>query len=118
MTRREWLGMRFLFHAEDGIRGGHVTGVQTCALPIFGGVWSITPEAATATSGSTLRFRFGARRVFLVLGSHGGDPRTVRVLLDGKPLAERFAESEIGRASCRERGEIRGVGGRVERKET
>src|SRR5439155_4227018 len=22
------------FHAEDGIRGGHVTGVQTCALPI------------------------------------------------------------------------------------
>src|SRR5439155_18729183 len=22
------------FHAEDGIRDGHVTGVQTCALPI------------------------------------------------------------------------------------
>src|SRR5437870_9796627 len=27
----------FFFQAEDGIRGGHVTGVQTCALPIFGG---------------------------------------------------------------------------------
>src|SRR5437870_10527990 len=26
---------RFVFHAEDGIRGGHVTGVQTCALPIY-----------------------------------------------------------------------------------
>src|SRR5439155_12594151 len=25
---------RFFFHAEDGIRAGHVTGVQTCALPI------------------------------------------------------------------------------------
>src|SRR5207253_6285305 len=25
----------FFFQAEDGIRGGHVTGVQTCALPIF-----------------------------------------------------------------------------------
>src|SRR6266508_4839901 len=25
----------FFFHAEDGIRDGHVTGVQTCALPIF-----------------------------------------------------------------------------------
>src|SRR5690625_6341518 len=25
----------FLFQAEDGIRDGHVTGVQTCALPIF-----------------------------------------------------------------------------------
>src|SRR5690625_6794934 len=26
--------MRFFFQAEDGIRDGHVTGVQTCALPI------------------------------------------------------------------------------------
>src|SRR5690606_40550014 len=28
----------FFFQAEDGIRDFHVTGVQTCALPIFGGV--------------------------------------------------------------------------------
>src|SRR5690625_7891900 len=28
----------FFFHAEDGIRDGHVTGVQTCALPICRGV--------------------------------------------------------------------------------
>src|SRR5215208_3368209 len=26
----------FFFQAEDGIRDGHVTGVQTCALPIYG----------------------------------------------------------------------------------
>src|SRR6516164_4616933 len=26
----------FFFQAGDGIRGGTVTGVQTCALPIFG----------------------------------------------------------------------------------
>src|SRR5690625_5724552 len=25
----------FFFQAEDGIRDGHVTGVQTCALPIM-----------------------------------------------------------------------------------
>src|SRR5215208_1856864 len=25
----------FFVQAEDGIRAGHVTGVQTCALPIF-----------------------------------------------------------------------------------
>src|SRR5690606_39907211 len=25
----------FFFHAEDGIRDFHVTGVQTCALPIY-----------------------------------------------------------------------------------
>src|SRR5439155_18204692 len=32
----------FFFQAEDGIRDGHVTGVQTCALPIsrdFGRRW-------------------------------------------------------------------------------
>src|SRR6266542_6306836 len=27
----------FFFQAEDGIRDATVTGVQTCALPIFGG---------------------------------------------------------------------------------
>src|SRR5215510_2139828 len=30
----------FFFQAEDGIRDGHVTGVQTCALPIFYRKWS------------------------------------------------------------------------------
>src|SRR5690606_39791160 len=30
-------GALFFFHAGDGIRYFHVTGVQTCALPIFPG---------------------------------------------------------------------------------
>src|SRR5690348_17459696 len=29
----------FFFQAEDGIRDGRVTGVQTCALPISGATW-------------------------------------------------------------------------------
>src|SRR5690625_5503249 len=29
-----FLYFSFFFQAEDGIRDGHVTGVQTCALPI------------------------------------------------------------------------------------
>src|SRR5690625_7277610 len=29
------LSQIFFFQAEDGIRDGHVTGVQTCALPIY-----------------------------------------------------------------------------------
>src|SRR5439155_10305661 len=33
----------FFFRAEDGIRDGHVTGVQTCALPILVN-WSGHPE--------------------------------------------------------------------------
>src|SRR5262249_59342507 len=31
-----WFGVFFFFQAEDGIRDWSVTGVQTCALPIFG----------------------------------------------------------------------------------
>src|SRR5690625_7289083 len=34
----------YFFQAEDGIRDGHLTGVQTCALPI---------SAATSASGCT-----------------------------------------------------------------
>src|SRR5262249_57888781 len=33
-TRTEWCSF-FFFQAEDGIRDWSVTGVQTCALPIF-----------------------------------------------------------------------------------
>src|SRR5690625_6222103 len=29
-----FVSLFFFFQAEDGIRDGHVTGVQTCALPI------------------------------------------------------------------------------------
>src|SRR5207253_4011399 len=32
------ISLFFFFQAEDGIRDGHVTGVQTCALPICRGV--------------------------------------------------------------------------------
>src|SRR5215211_8728762 len=36
----------FFFQAEDGIRDHCVTGVQTCALPIWawGAVYAVTPE--------------------------------------------------------------------------
>src|SRR5690625_6921787 len=38
--RHLWSCFFFFFQAEDGIRDGHVTGVQTCALPISGQPWS------------------------------------------------------------------------------
>src|SRR5690625_1969074 len=34
----------FIFQAEDGIRDGHVTGVQTCALPILSAIAEV-PDA-------------------------------------------------------------------------
>src|SRR5690606_16118135 len=38
----------FFFQAEDGIRDFHVTGVQTCALPIFGASLGVSATALTA----------------------------------------------------------------------
>src|SRR5204863_4144931 len=44
----------FFFQAEDGIRDLYVTGVQTCALPIFtspaGSPPSLRPTASTSTA--------------------------------------------------------------------
>src|SRR5690625_7690039 len=38
----------FFFQAEDGIRDGHVTGVQTCALPILVSALDSTVEVYLA----------------------------------------------------------------------
>src|SRR5207253_8005012 len=39
----------FFFQAEDGIRDGHVTGVQTCALPIYtGGRFTVFEQTTPA----------------------------------------------------------------------
>ena len=40
------LSIIFFFQAEDGIRDGHVTGVQTCALPISVAQWLTAPHIA------------------------------------------------------------------------
>jgi cytochrome c biogenesis protein CcdA/thiol-disulfide isomerase/thioredoxin len=51
----------------------------------YRGRWRIAPESATAAGGS-LELSFGARRVYLVLGTVDGRPRRVKVTLDGKPI--------------------------------
>src|SRR5437868_2209505 len=56
------------FQAEDGIRDRNVTGVQTCALPIFGGqalAWLHAPLTAAALTGAAallLISAFGEKR--------------------------------------------------------
>ncbi len=61
----------------------------------YGGTWAIADDGATAVRQARLEIGFAAQRVFLVLGSRGGAPREVRVLLDGKPLPDRFAGSDV-----------------------
>jgi cytochrome c biogenesis protein CcdA/thiol-disulfide isomerase/thioredoxin len=59
----------------------------------YRGRWRVAPESATAAGGA-LELAFGARRVYLVLGSPGHS-RRVRVLLDGKPIPARLAGSDV-----------------------
>jgi hypothetical protein len=60
----------------------------------YGGVWTIRQDSATAGAGASLGLNFSARRVFLVVGSPGG-PRTMRVLLDGKPIPDSVAGPDV-----------------------
>src|SRR5690606_40224084 len=96
----------FFFQAEDGIRDFHVTGVQTCALPICLPWWGVSPlREAPRFSAMGRPLRPG--RLSWCSGGHGNVP--------GRG-PEASAAEEIGRASCRERGERSGGGGGLRRK--
>src|SRR6267143_1780749 len=71
----------FFFQAEDGIRDGTVTGVQTCALPIF-------IAENTARLGKTL---FTEKK--------GGDPVTLLSTADERDEAEWLANEFARRAA-------------------
>src|SRR5439155_26531347 len=90
------------FQAEAGIRDGHVTGVQTCALPIL--LFSVDFH-------SPLIQRL--QRDGLIKGewkSTENNRRAKYYMLTDQ------GRKKIGRASCRERGEIAGVAASRERK--
>jgi cytochrome c biogenesis protein CcdA/thiol-disulfide isomerase/thioredoxin len=59
----------------------------------YRGKWRITLDSAT-TKGGSLALNFGARRVYLVLGSPGR-ARRIRVLLDGQPIPAAMAGSDV-----------------------
>jgi thiol-disulfide isomerase/thioredoxin len=61
----------------------------------YGGEWAISEQPVTAKKGARLALNFGARRVYLVLGSPGGKPRRVKVLLDGKPIVAADDGSDV-----------------------
>jgi thiol-disulfide isomerase/thioredoxin len=60
----------------------------------YSGTWQITSSSATALARARLQLSFRARRVFLVLGSPSG-AREVRVLLDGRPVPQALAGSDV-----------------------
>src|SRR5438034_11261159 len=86
----------FFFQAEDGIRDHCVTGVQTCALPIF--AVGLQRRGRTGAQAKELLQQIGD----VLLTQH----RMVgRVEVEEKPDVL-WDHPEIGRASCRERVEI------------
>src|SRR5437868_15339692 len=87
----------FFFQAEDGIRDRNVTGVQTCALPIFNlGESGDNSKAKPVRRGGAARWRRREKSAEqLALEGAAGE-----VAAD----ARGGAGVEIGRASCRERG--------------
>jgi hypothetical protein len=61
----------------------------------YRGRWRIGLDSATAEGRSALELAFGARRVYLVLGSDDGRPRRMRVLLDGRPIPDALAGRDV-----------------------
>jgi cytochrome c biogenesis protein CcdA/thiol-disulfide isomerase/thioredoxin len=60
----------------------------------FGGTWRIAGDSAMAGAGATIEASFKASKVFLVLGSPG-EPREMRVLLDGEPIPDTLAGEDV-----------------------
>src|SRR5439155_8267648 len=96
--------------AEDGIRDGHVTGVQTCALPISGKYFSYAAELLKVNPAHITDEPMIAR--LRKIGIEPGKPFDIEKLdpavRNGLASAPKEVQQlmEIGRASCRERGKI------------
>jgi cytochrome c biogenesis protein CcdA/thiol-disulfide isomerase/thioredoxin len=73
-------------------------GVTDPQINEFGlhGTWNVTSQSSTPVSrGAYVIGRFQAAHVYLVLTSAGDLPRTVKVLLDGKPISAREAGADV-----------------------
>src|SRR5690348_17526930 len=55
-VRDNRVALFFFFQAEDGIRDGRVTGVQTCALPIFEAIAGHDPADSTSVNSIVPRY--------------------------------------------------------------
>src|SRR5437773_5814498 len=94
----------FFFQAEDGIRDGHVTGVQTCALPILFHANSAA-SGDNATAYDNLNRETGFRRGTLT-AVHNGTGKFDTVATSSETQSwtlDGAGNWKIGRASCRER---------------
>src|SRR5690348_17597218 len=101
----------FFFQAEDGIRDGRVTGVQTCALPIYRPALPmrsvVLPRASGKRAGALLSRPMRAHQ-------RAPDRRTrhpARALVAGVPVAA--GPREVDRTAYRRRAQGAGCAGRT-----
>src|SRR5207253_8258592 len=88
----------FFFQAEDGIRDGHVTGVQTCALPISP-ARAVLPRARATRRTALARCQWADPRA----------PRRRRARSEERRVGKEWA-CGWGAARGKEKGEVAGGG--------
>src|SRR5205807_7320911 len=98
--------------AEDGIRGYKVTGVQTCALPIFAS--TLTVMALRQLSAAMLAIGCEEGKTPAFSTSMSMPPKRFTAASSAASIALASVRSQtrprkIGRASCRERVKIGAV---------
>src|ERR1022692_4125507 len=87
-----WLCCFFFFQAEDGIRDYKVTGVQTCALPIYSCGCGGAVGAGAGRRGQRARFALGARSGYRLLRRHVA-------AAEGRALLGAFSLDALGHVS-------------------
>src|SRR5947207_7859305 len=93
----------FFFQAEDGIRDHCVTGVQTCALPIYGGNMNKN-ERSLRSMVENLPLDQALEYIVSELGTYMTTIQTALELLDKAHPELRSEERRVGK-ECRSRWE-------------
>jgi Thioredoxin like C-terminal domain len=71
----------------------------------FSGTWNTAAQPVTAVSNAGIDVEFQAKNAYLVLSSAGNTPRSVQVLLDGRPIPAADAGADVHNGIVTVKGE-------------